>query len=99
MLHERVGSFIMMKSLTESQYHYVWKTKYSYHVLKGEIALRLCDTIREICADKKISIEKGNVRSNHIHILVNAPSYRSPAKQKRGQIYYVAGQGRVFQRV
>ena len=55
-------------TVTELKYHFVWKTKYSYHVLKGEIGLRLRDIVREICAEKKITIEKGNVRSNHIHI-------------------------------
>ena len=48
--------------------------------MKGEIGLRLRDIIREICAEKKRTIEKGNVRSNHIHVLINAPSYFSPAK-------------------
>ena len=74
--HYRKGAH----TVTELKYHYVWKTKYSYHVLKGEIGLRLRDIIREICAEKKITIEKGNVRSNHIHVLINAPSYFSPAK-------------------
>ncbi len=27
-----------------------------------------------------MTIEKGNVRSNHIHILISAPSHLSPAK-------------------
>ena len=44
-------------TVTELKYHYVWKTKYSYHVLKGEIALRLRDIIREICAEKKILLK------------------------------------------
>ena len=30
-------------TVTELKYHFVWKTKYSYHVLKGEIGLRLRD--------------------------------------------------------
>lgn len=67
-------------TVTELKYHFVWKTKYSYSILKGEIALRLRDIIRKICTEKEITIEKGNVRSNHIHILINAPSHLSPAK-------------------
>ena len=67
-------------TITDFKYHFVWKTKYSYHVLKGEIALRLRDIIRDICTENKMTIIKGNVRSNHIHILVSAPSNLSPAK-------------------
>ncbi|RZB36737.1 MAG: putative transposase [Desulfobacteraceae bacterium Eth-SRB2] len=67
-------------TVTELKYHFVWKTKYSYSILKGEIALRLRDIIRKICTEKEITIEKGNVRSNYIHILINAPSHLSPAK-------------------
>jgi putative transposase len=74
--HYRKGAH----TVTELKYHYVWKTKYSYNILQGEIALRLRDIIREICSEKEISIEKGNVRPNHIHILVNAPPHLSPAK-------------------
>ena len=67
-------------TVTEFKYHFVWKTKYSYGVLKGEIGQRLRDIIRKICAENRLQIIKGNVRSNHIHVLVGAPSHLSPAK-------------------
>ena len=67
-------------TVTDFKYHFVWKTKYSYGILKGEIGLRLRDIIREICTENSLDIIKGNVRSNHIHILVRAPSHLSPAK-------------------
>jgi putative transposase len=67
-------------TVTDFKYHFVWKTKYSYSVLKGELALRLRDIIREICSEHHMEIMKGNVRSNHIHILVSAPAHLSPAK-------------------
>ena len=67
-------------TVTDFKYHLVWKTKYSYSVLKGALALRLRDIIREICSEKSISIVKGHVRPNHVHILVSAPSHHSPAK-------------------
>lgn len=60
--------------------HVVWKTKYGYHVLKGELALRLRSMIREICLENRMDVIKGNVRSNHIHVLISAPSHLSPAK-------------------
>ncbi len=67
-------------TVTELKYHFVWKTKYGYNVLVGDLALRVRDMIRSICAEKGISIISGNVRSNHIHILVSAPTTLSVAK-------------------
>ncbi len=32
-------------TVTEFKYHFVWKTKYSYRVLTGDLALRLRDII------------------------------------------------------
>jgi REP element-mobilizing transposase RayT len=31
------------------QYHLVWATKYRYHILKGEVALRARELIRQTC--------------------------------------------------
>ena len=67
-------------TVTDFKYHFVWKTKYSDGVLKGEIGLRMRDIIREISAENSLNIIKGNVRSNHVHVLVTAPSHLSPAK-------------------
>ncbi|BAP56536.1 transposase, IS200 family [Thioploca ingrica] len=67
-------------NVTELKYHFVWKTKYAYHVLVGEIALRTRDILRGICAEKGLSIISGNVRSNHIQLLISAPASLSPAK-------------------
>ena len=67
-------------TVLELQYHFVWKTKYSYPVLRGDIALRLRDLIKEVCSLQQMSVVRGNVRANHVHILVNAPSHLSPAK-------------------
>ncbi len=67
-------------TVTELKYHFVWKTKYSYHVLRGEVALRVRDMLREVCAEKGRVIVKGNIRSSHIHLLVSAPAHYSPAK-------------------
>ena len=67
-------------TVTDFQYHFVWKTKYGYMVLKDEIALRLRAIIREVCSEHEMDILKGNIRANHIHILVRGPSHLSPAK-------------------
>ena len=67
-------------TVLELQYHFVWKTKYSYPVLQGDIALRTRDLINQICVEKAMVVVRGNVRANHIHVLVSAPSHLSPAK-------------------
>jgi putative transposase len=67
-------------TVLELQYHFVWKTKYSYNVLKGDIALRLRELVKEVCMLKGMKIVRGNVRTNHVHVLVSAPSHLSPAK-------------------
>ena len=67
-------------TVTDLKYHFVWKTKYSYGVLKDDVALRLRDIIREICAEKSLQVVKGNIRPNHLHILISAPAYYSPAQ-------------------
>jgi putative transposase len=67
-------------TVLELKYHFVWKTKYGYPVLQGEVGLRVRDLLRTICAENDMSVVRGNVRSNHIHVLVSASSELSPAK-------------------
>ena len=62
------------------KYHYVWKMKYGYKVLRGDVGLRLRELIRQICVEKGIAVVRGNVRPNHIQLLVHAPACLSPAK-------------------
>jgi hypothetical protein len=82
-------------TVTDFQYHFVWKTKYGYKVLKDEIGLRLRSIIREICSEHEMDVVKGNIRANHIHILVRGPSHLSPAKilQSEGEELISATQG------
>jgi putative transposase len=67
-------------TVLDLQYHFVWKTKYSYKVLTGDIALRLRDLIKEICAIQGMVVVRGNIRSDHVHVLIRSPSHLSPAK-------------------
>jgi putative transposase len=62
------------------QYHFVWVTKYRYHVLKAEVAERARDIIRQVCMSRDIAILKGHVSVDHVHILVSCPPLLSPAK-------------------
>ena len=67
-------------TVTDLKYHMVWKTKYGYPVLRGEIGLRLREVLRMICAEHDMIIVQGNIRPNHVHLLVSGPTYLSPAK-------------------
>jgi putative transposase len=59
--------------LYDIKVHLVWITKYRKPVLCGEEAQRLRDMIRKICADLEVDILAGNVRRDHVHLLVSYP--------------------------
>ncbi len=67
-------------TILELQYHFVWKTKYGYPVLQGDVGLRLRTLVREICSRNDMNVIRGNVRADHIHILLSAPSHLSVGK-------------------
>ena len=46
-------------TIYEIKYHLVWVTKYRYHVLKGKVAHRARELIRQTCLDLDVRIEKG----------------------------------------
>ena len=62
------------------QYHFVWVTKYRYHVLEGEVKLRVREIIRQICQQHDLLIEQGHVSKDHVHILVSAPTHMSASQ-------------------
>ena len=62
------------------QYHFVWVTKYRYHVLEGEVKLRVREIIRQICQQHDLLIEQGHVGKDHLHILVSAPTHVSASQ-------------------
>ncbi len=65
------------------EYHFVWVTKYRYHMLNGDIALRLRELIRQVCEQFEIQILRGVVSKDHVHILVSAPPHISPSEIMR----------------
>ena len=62
------------------KYHVVWITKYRYKVLTGRVAERTRDLIRQICETRDVTIVRGSVSPDHIHMLLSAPADLSPAK-------------------
>ena len=61
------------------EYHFVWVTKYRYHVLQGDVALRVRELVRQTCERFEIQILRGVVSKDHVHILVSAPPDISPS--------------------
>lgn len=53
--------------------HIVWITKYRKPVLHGEVGLQLRDIIRRICEELDVQILAGNVRLDHVHLLLSYP--------------------------
>ena len=62
------------------KYHLVWITKYRYKILRGEVAERARALIRQICEARDVTIIRGAVSPDHIHMLVSVPPQLAPAK-------------------
>ena len=54
------------------KYHIVWITKYRKPIMIGQVAERLRDLIRQICQANEVSIIKGHVSKDHVHLMVSA---------------------------
>ena len=62
------------------QYHLVWTTKYRYKLLNGKIAERTRELIRQSCKSMDITIIKGAISKDHVHILISCPPSISISK-------------------
>jgi len=62
------------------KYHVIWVTKYRYKILRGNIALRTRELIRQGCEARKITILEGSVGKDHIHLLLSCPPSMVPNK-------------------
>ena len=57
----------------------MWTTKYRYPVLVGEVGHRVRDIVREVCEAREITIIKGVVSKDHVHVLAACPAHLAPA--------------------
>ena len=55
--------------------HFVWITKYRKAAITGEIAVRVREIIRQICAEYEVEISKGHVSKDHVHLFVSCPPH------------------------
>ena len=60
-------------TVVEIHLHVVWTTKYRRPALTGEVATRVRDLIREICGQHEVTIMKGHVAKDHVHLFVSIP--------------------------
>ena len=60
--------------------HIVFVTKYRKAILKGDLAKRVRQLIREICLANEVQIIKGHISRDHIHLLLSYPPRLSVAK-------------------
>jgi len=61
----------------DCKYHLVWCPKYRFRILKGDLAKTVRDIIRQLCKWKKIEILEGNVRPDHVHLVLSFPPKHS----------------------
>ena len=69
------------------QYHVVWVTKYRYHILRGDVACRARELIRQTCEARDITVLGGHVSKDHVHLHISCPPELSVSKA----IQYVKG--------
>ena len=62
------------------EYHIGWTTKYRYKVLKGNVAERLRKLIRQGCEARNITIIRGSIGKEHVHLLISSPSNIAPSQ-------------------
>ena len=69
MLLYRKGSHTVF----DLKYHIVWVTKYRKPILNTKRAMRTRELIREICLAHSVTILKGHISKDHVHLLVSVP--------------------------
>ncbi len=67
-------------TVTDYKTHLVWCTKYRYKVLKGTVALRLRELLRQGCASMGVTIIQGSIGKEHVHMMVSYPPSLSVSK-------------------
>ena len=67
-------------SIFDIQYHICWCTKCRYPVLRGDIVVRCRDLLRQIAMAREVTIIRGSIAGDHIHMLVAAPPQVAPSK-------------------
>lgn len=67
-------------AIYDIKYHVVWVTKYRYKILRGRVAERARDLIGQICEAREVTIVRGAISPDHVHMLLSAAPQIAPAK-------------------
>ena len=59
------------------RYHLVWITKYRHKVLTGAIRERVREVARQVCEEIGVTIIKGVLSTDHVHMFVSIPLQRA----------------------
>ena len=62
------------------KYHFVWVTKYRKPILKGDVAVSVREIVRRTCMEHEVTIIRGHVSHDHVHLFVSVPPHLSAAK-------------------
>jgi putative transposase len=62
------------------KYHVVWITKYRYKILRGRVAERARDLIRQSYEAREVVIMRGAVSPDHIPMLLSPPAHMAPSQ-------------------
>jgi len=65
------------------RYHLVWITKYRYKVLTGVVRDRVREIIRQVCRELDVTIVKGVLSTDHVHMFVSIPPHHSVSNVMR----------------
>jgi putative transposase len=61
-------------TVTRMTVHIVWVTKYRYPILQGDIQIRCRSLIMQICDTEDVTILKGVVSKDHVHMHIEYPT-------------------------
>ena len=67
-------------AIYDIKYHLCWLTKYRYQVMRGDIANRTREILKQICTQFDIKIIQGSIGSDHIHLFTSVPPNHSVSK-------------------
>ena len=61
-------------------YQLIWITEYRYKILRGEVAEQAREVIRQACQAREVSIIRGAISPDHVHMLVASSAQLASAK-------------------
>lgn len=67
-------------AVCDIKYPVIWVTNHRYKILRGRVAERARELIRQSCNARDVVIVRGAISPDHIHMLLSVPPNLAPAK-------------------